>query len=42
MGATTLKEVVNGAIVIDPAFRSEVTLVAVKKSRIFVVPLKLN
>ena len=37
-----MKEIIKGAIVIDPTFRSEVTLVKVKKSRVFVMLLKIN
>ena len=37
-----MKEIIKGAVVIDPTFRSEVTLVTVKKSGIFVMPLKFN
>jgi len=32
-----MKEIIQGAVVIDPAFYSEVTLVKVKESRIFVM-----
>jgi hypothetical protein len=37
-----MKEIVKGSVVIDPAFRSQVTLVTVKKSRVFIMPLKFN
>lgn len=37
-----MKEIIKGAVVIDPTFRSEVTLVTIKKSGIFVMPLKFN
>jgi hypothetical protein len=37
-----MKEIIKGAVVIDPTFRSEVTLVTVKKSRVFVMALKFN
>src|SRR5882762_6510912 len=37
-----MKEIINGAVVIDPTFRSEMALVTVKKSGVFIVPLKLN
>src|SRR5438128_6428098 len=37
-----MKEIIKGAVVIDPAFCSEVTLLKVKKSRVFIVPLKFN
>ena len=39
---TPMKEIIQRAVVIDPAFRSKMTLVTVKKSRVFVVPLKFN
>jgi hypothetical protein len=41
-GYTSMKEIIKGAIVIDPAFGSEMTLVKVKKSRVFVMSLKIN
>jgi hypothetical protein len=37
-----MKEIIKGAVVIDPAFRSEVTLVTVKKRRVFIMPLKFD
>ena len=37
-----MKEIIKGTVVIDPAFRSEVTLVTVKKRRVFIMPLKFN
>ena len=37
-----MEEIVKGSVVIDPAFRSEVTLVTVKKSRIFIMAFKFN
>ena len=37
-----MKEIIKGAVVIDPAFCGEMTLVTMKKSRIFVVPFKFN
>ena len=37
-----MKEIIKGAVVIDPTFRSEVTLVTIKKSGIFVMPLKFS
>ncbi len=37
-----MKEIVKGAVVIDPAFRGQMTLVTIKKSRVFVMPLKFN
>jgi hypothetical protein len=37
-----VKEIIKGAIVIDPAFHGEMTLVKVKKSRVFIVPLKFD
>jgi hypothetical protein len=40
--SASMKEIIKGAIVIHPAFRSEVTLVTVKKSRVFVMLLKFN
>ena len=37
-----MKEIVKGAVVIDPAFRGEVTFVKVKKSRVLVMALKFD
>jgi hypothetical protein len=37
-----MKEIIKGAIVIDPAFNGEMTLVKVKKSRIFVMPREFD
>ena len=37
-----MKEIVKGAVVIEPTFRGEVTLVMVKKSRVFVMLLKFD
>ena len=37
-----MKEIIERAIVIDPAFCSEMTFVTDKKSRVFVVLLKFN
>ena len=37
-----MEEIVKGSVVIDPAFGSQVTLVTVKKSRVFIMPLKFN
>src|SRR4029453_12161190 len=37
-----MKEIIKGAVVIDPAFRSKVTLVSIKKTGIFVLPFKLH
>ena len=37
-----MKEIIKGTVVIHPALRSEVTLVTVKKSRVFVMPLKFD
>jgi hypothetical protein len=39
---TAVKEIIKRTIVIDPALRRQVTLVKVKKSRVFIVPLKFN
>ena len=39
---TPVKEIVKGAVVICPAFCCEMTLVPDKKTRVFVVLLKLN
>jgi hypothetical protein len=39
---TPVKEIVKSAVVIDPAFGSEVTLVKVKKSRVLIMRLKFN
>ena len=39
---TPVKEIIKRTIVMDPALRSEVTLVKIKKSRVFIVPLKFN
>ena len=39
---TPVKEIIKRTIVIDPALRSEVTLVKIKKSRVFIVALKFN
>jgi hypothetical protein len=41
-GDTSMKEIIKGAIVIDPAFRSEVTLVSIKKTGVFIMPLKFD
>src|SRR5882724_408139 len=37
-----MKEIIKGAVVIDPTFRSKMTLVMIKKIRVFVIPLKIN
>jgi hypothetical protein len=37
-----MKEIIKGAIVIHPAFRSEVTFVTDKKGRVLIVPLKFH
>jgi hypothetical protein len=37
-----MKEIIKGAVVIDPALRGQMTLVTIKKSRVFIVPLKFN
>ena len=37
-----MKEIIKGAIVIDPAFRGQVTFVPVEKCRVFIVSLKFN
>ena len=37
-----MKEIIQSAVVIDPAFRGEVTLVTVKKGRIFIMLFKVN
>src|SRR5229473_8454236 len=37
-----MKEIIKGAVVIDPAFRGQMTLVTIKKNRVFVMPLKFN
>ncbi len=39
---TPVKEIIERAIIIHPAFRSEVALVTDQKSRVFVVLLKLS
>ena len=39
---TPMKEIIKGAIVIHPAFRSEVTFVTDKKDRVLIVPLKFH
>ena len=39
---TPMKEIIKGAIVIHPAFRSEVTFVTDKKGRVLIVPLKFH
>ena len=37
-----MKEIIQGPVVIHPAFRGKVTLVTVKKSRVFIMPFKFN
>lgn len=37
-----MKEIIKGAIVIHPAFRSEVTFVTDKKGRVLIVSLKFH
>lgn len=37
-----MKEIIKGAVVVDPALCGEMTLVTIKKSRVFVVPIKFN
>src|SRR5438046_2948814 len=37
-----MKEIIKGAVVIDPTFRSKMTLVMIKKIRVFVMSLKIN
>ena len=39
---TPVKEIIKRTIVIDPALRSQVTLVKVEKSWVFIVALKFN
>jgi len=39
---TPVKEIIKRTIVIDPALRSQMTLVKIKKSRVFIVPLKFD
>jgi hypothetical protein len=39
---TPVKEIIKCAIIIDPTLGSQMTLVKIKKSRVFVVPLKFN
>jgi hypothetical protein len=39
---TPMKEIFKGAIVIHPAFCSEVTFVTDKKGRVLIVPLKFH
>ena len=41
-GHTAVKEIIKGAIIIHPAFRSEVTFVTDKKGRVLVVSLKFH
>lgn len=37
-----MKEIIQGTVVIDPAFGSKVTLVMIKKTGVFVMLLKVN
>jgi 2-hydroxy-3-keto-5-methylthiopentenyl-1-phosphate phosphatase len=39
---TPMKEIIKGAIVIHPAFRSEVTFVTDKKGRVLIVSFKFH
>jgi len=41
-GDTPVKEIIKSAIVIHPAFRTEVTLVTDEKGRVFIMLFKFN